>query len=606
LIDQEDEIHTLCLSEDPKERAEALKLLYFFRSLSDKQQAWEDFHKLTNDEDFFVKYRAAEILGYVFSQVPDKQQAWEDLIRLIDDKYLGVRSKAASAIVSVFPDVPYRQQVWNDLIKLTNDQHRLMGPRASDIFDFAFSYMPDKQQAWNDLIKLAKDKDGCMSYYAVDLLRHSFYIVPDKQQAWEDLHRLTNDEDWIVRSEATKALGSAFSHVPDKQQALNDLHKLTMDKNLGRDAIYSLGKVSIFKASMAEKEDDYKRELENAITLFEKCLNEFGEWCNPSSFCLPFYRSFYSIIFKGQATEEVNKYLADARDAVKDSKSKELLFEAVNNLANALNEVQNLKNLDLEAKKSELNFYRIYCDYAAEILSNVEEEAPYATVVIRKGLPILDRNLKELLKEIKETAKIIYKESKGTNTEEIAYVINKEVQKWEIGSQEYLKLQIENLVCLLKFYVPNTEDNYLILNKADKIMQEQDIVKQYMLLNNLIPQIITIQVSKKTDSILKEIQELRSSVDKLVTSNDELQRQQACIFMIQKNLEYIKNNIPEMRGKIDEVLNELYSSSGITYKLKVAIPLIPQLVTYEMETDVSKTVADSIHELKNQILLFKK
>lgn len=61
-----------------------------------------------------------------------------------------------------------------------------------------------------------------------------------------------------------------------------------------------------------------------------------------------------------------------------------------------------------------------------------------------------------------------------------------------------------------------------------------------------------------------------------------------------------------MRGKIDEVLNELYSSSGITYKLKVAIPLIPQLVTYEMETDVSKTVADSIHELKNQILLFKK
>ena len=143
--------------------------------------------------------------------------------------------------------------------------------------------------------------------------------------------------------------------------------------------------------------------------------NLLMRWDNPSQFCLPFYRSFHTIIFKKQeAKEEVNKYLAEAKAAIKGSKSKELLFEAVENLANALKEVQNLENLDLEAKKGELNFYRKYCDRAAELMRDTEETAPFATIAMRKGLPILDRNLKELLEEIQEKAKIACKESKGT------------------------------------------------------------------------------------------------------------------------------------------------------------------------------------------------
>ena len=129
----------------------------------------------------------------------------------------------------------------------------------------------------------------------------------------------------------------------------------------------------------------------------------------------------------------MDKYLAEAKDAIKGSKSKELLFEAVENLANALKEVQNLENLDLEAKKGELNFYRKYCDHAAELMRDTEETAPFATIAMRKGLPILDRNLKELLEEIQKKAKNACRESKGTDTEEIACAINREVQKWEIS-----------------------------------------------------------------------------------------------------------------------------------------------------------------------------
>ena len=109
-----------------------------------------------------------------------------------------------------------------------------------------------------------------------------------------------------------------------------------------------------------KKKKNTKRNWKKQLTFFEKAVQEsLYSIENPSQFCLPFYRSFYTIIFKKQeAKEEVDKYLAEAKNAIEGSKSKELLFEAVKNLANALKEVQNLGNLGFEAKKDKLNFYR--------------------------------------------------------------------------------------------------------------------------------------------------------------------------------------------------------------------------------------------------------
>jgi HEAT repeat protein len=102
-----------------------------------------------------------------------------------------------------------------------------------------------------------------------------------------------------VRSETAFSLGFSFSHLPDKQQAWDDLYRLKNDEasRVRSYANHSLGKISIFKASQAEKEEDYKDELEKAITFFEKAAQE-SEYFNPSQFCLPFYRSFHTILFK--------------------------------------------------------------------------------------------------------------------------------------------------------------------------------------------------------------------------------------------------------------------------------------------------------------------
>jgi hypothetical protein len=236
---------------------------------------------------------------------------------------------------------------------------------------------------------------------------------------------------------------------------------------------------------------------------------------------------------------------------------------------------------------------------------NVEEKVPFATTAIRKGLPLLDKNLTWILEEIQKKAKVICEKSKYTDAKEIAFVVNTEIQKWEIGSQEYLEVQLESFVFLLKSYIPNIQENNIILNRINKIQQESDIVKQYTLLNSLIPQIIDIKVSDKTNPIFNEIKELKESVDILTISIDEMQNPQDFLNIIQENLEEIKNDIPVMRVNIDKVLYDLYSPLSTTQKLKIAIPLIPLLAYYELETDVPKLVADRINELKNLALRFK-
>lgn len=59
------------------------------------------------------------------------------------------------------------------------------------------------------------------------------------------------------------------------------------------------------------------------------------------------------------------------------------------------------------SKRNKLNFYKTYWDRTEKIKRNAEEAAPLAITDIRKGLPILDRNLKEFLEEIQRKVRII-------------------------------------------------------------------------------------------------------------------------------------------------------------------------------------------------------
>ena len=423
-----------------------------------------------------------------------------------------------------------------------------------------FSLLPDKEQAWKDLIQWTSEERN-VRYGAAKALGSVFYHVPDKQKAWKDLHKLTNDEDSDVRYGAAKALGSAFSHVPDKEQAWKDLHKLTSDEDhvVRVNANHSLGKVSILKASQTKKDDDYKKELEKAIEFIEKAVQESAHSLfsfNPSQFCLPFYRSFHTIVFKKQeAKEEVDKYLVEAKDAVKGSKSKETLIEAVENLASALKEVQNLKNLDLEAMKGELNYYRQYCDRATELMRDTEETAPFATLAMKKGLPILDRNLKELLEEIQNKAKIVCKESKDTATEEIACAVSREVQKWEIGNQEEMTEMIEGLIEVFRLRMPHLPGYEHIFEEIEGIRDEKHLPKQYEMISKLVGLIpMFSSMPEYVVQIIKEIKEDTTNTNvKLDIMNQKLDNISYGIFKLKLDSHNLISNLLEMKKELEKL-----------------------------------------------------
>ena len=506
------DLHKLTHDKESYVRSKAAKALSSaFSQILDKQEILDDLHRLINDEDRRVRDCAAETLFSAFSDIPDKQQAWNDLLFVIhnDDSHVGRR--AANALGSYFVDMPDKQQSWNDLLTLTQDENNDVRSKAADAISSAFFYTPDKLQAWSELIRLTYDEDHYVRIRAIEALVSVLSQFPDKQLAWNDLIRLTNNEVRHVRYRATEVLGSTFSAMPDKQQAWNDLLRLTYaeDCEVRTSSNHSLGRVSIFMASQAETDEDYKKELEKAIQYFEIAVKEFSYY-NPAQFCLPFYRSFYTILFtKQKAKVEMNKYMEEAKSAIEGSKNKEMLFEAVENLAKALEEVHNLGNLDLQAKKGKLDFYRIYCDRAAEIMNDTNEKAPFATEVLRKGLPILDKKLKVLLEEIQEKAKIACNESKGTATEEIACAVSKEVLKWEISNQEEMTQKVEDVAYLFKTKIASLPENEFVLNKIEAMRSERNISKQYEALLFVIGQIPTVKVvsEQELDRKLLEFRE---------------------------------------------------------------------------------------------------
>ena len=209
--------------------------------------------------------------------------------------------------------------------------------------------------------------------------------------------------------------------------------------------------------------------------------------------------------------------------AIKRSKNKQLLFEAVENLAKALEEVQSLENKSLESKKDELSLYMEYCEQAADLMSETEQTSPYATEVLRKGLPILDRKLKSLLEEIQEKAKTACRESQGTDTAEIACAVSREVQKWEISSQEEMTQKVEDVAYMLKAKVANLPENEYVLNKIEAMRHERDLTKQYEALLFVIGQIPTVKVVPEDvviENINKVGQDLGIKLDDISQGNE--------------------------------------------------------------------------------------
>ncbi len=209
--------------------------------------------------------------------------------------------------------------------------------RLQRLWKLLCGQVPDKKNAWQDLIRLSKDKDSDVRESAAEALETAIRQVPDKVQVWRDLIRLTQDKNRYVQLCAANNLGIAFSQVPDKEAAWQDLIRLTQD--LDRDArmyaYHTLGSASVYKATETTNDDASKMELElkNAIANFEKSYLE-GSY-GPANFCYPFWKAYHAIVFQEPKKEEIQRYLAEAKKAVRGSEAKDELLKAIENLDEA-------------------------------------------------------------------------------------------------------------------------------------------------------------------------------------------------------------------------------------------------------------------------------
>lgn len=467
-----------------------------FPFMPDKQIAWMDLQKLAKDENGNVRSRAADALGQAFPFMPDKQIAWIALHILTKDEDWNVRYTIPIAIGQAFSLIPDKETAWLDLHNLINDEVFAVRGNAIEALGDVFPHIHDRQIAWKDLHKFATDGDMYIRLSVAYALGQAFPYIPNKKTAWIDLHKLAKDEECVVRSTASDALGQAFPYIPNKKTTWVDLHKLAKDEDweTRSNAVYALGRVSIFKAINAKNSKSFKDNIEKAIEFFDRASN-MSEYANPAAFCLPFYRSLHILLFTTKSEDaEIQRYLSEARDATEESKSKEKMLEAVVNLSNALKEVRSYTLEDIAARKQEFKTYAKYCFKAADCIKEVRETAPFAssiidTVLIEKGIPILDDKIKAMFKEVEKAAGSFCKSSRGTPQEHIArsaYEITKGLKQKNSprAAEIYFDKKIIPLLEAICELLPETSQSYynkkIEFNESDEFEQKLETTRDIM------------------------------------------------------------------------------------------------------------------------------
>jgi len=473
-------------------------------------------------------------IRYDFANLPNKEQAYEDLCGFAQNENWLVRRKAVGALGSVFEYIPDKKNAWTFLCsRLAQDRDESVQRSIADVLAAVFSHIPDKKQAWSDFNGLIKYDEGIVvRRLMTGVLSTIFPQIPDKEQAWEDLHRLTQSKDRTLKRLVAYALGHNFPQIPDKKQAWEDLQELADDNHwfVRTYAYYSLGRASIFKATETENEEEFRKEMQNAIKFFGISSKEATSLRNPSSFCLPFYRSFYTVTFEKEgAKDEVQRYLTEAKRASEGSKNKETLLEAIENLANALSEAQ--KVTDFEPMKFDLKAYMQYCNRAADQIRNAVEDAPGAAGILKRGLPIIDQRTKEILKEIQENAELISKNTQSTPFEDFGTNLSKlgknlSLVRDSIGLVKNI-MHLENILSNICDKMPEGVKGEAC--KSLKIAkQEQYIEDKLPPINNVLSIIssqinfielleITKNIDDKTDIIMEDVQKINTSCNLILT-----------------------------------------------------------------------------------------
>lgn len=589
-------------------------LAEIFEHIIDKERAWKNLIRFTQYKNDNVCEEAAYAINLSVSRFSNKDLAWTDLLQLAHHENDEVKNYAINGLGQIFHQVHNKDKAWQDLFELMHDEEPTICSRSSYLLNLAFPLVADKGQAWLDIHRLIYDENFYLRIHASYALGVNFALAPNKETAYSDLHVLTEDNCCEVREVVAHVLGQCFSQVPDKSQALMDLLKLAQDTeaDVKLFANYSLGKMSIARASESENESIFKKDLEEAIGYFEKSSLLGLENKNPAKFCFSFYKSLYIMMFRERdANKEAMKCLDEAKDVIKGSKSRKQLLEVIENWSNALIEAQIYHELDLNVIKGDLDKYRQYCERAVMLLEISVKRAPIAAKVLRKGLPLIDKQIKNLLGEIEDGTKNFCRATRNTQIEQIGRLTYKHAR----GLSEYGPSFVDSILNRLIIDLRNAGNR--LPKEASEIVKDQlknidnsDLFNKGMIISSILNSITLVLIAQE-EQLSRQEDDIKYLKDLIIMQFDNINYN---IFKIKLTSSDLKSSLCAMEKeliKLNSISKQLNNIGvDLNHLNDVTMPNFDELnldiirIIQEMEKNVlnlpqTKDTEKILHEIRN-------
>ena len=173
-----------------------------------------------------MKQHAADALGSCFSSVPNKDAAWSDLVRLTQNEDNYVKQHAADALGSCFPSAPNKDTAWSDLHRLTQNKDSFMRMSAYHSLGSASVYKATESKnngKFKDELKIAIDYFECSSResnraynparFCLPFYR-SYYAIISKQEAEVEVTKYLDEaKNASGRSEGRETLLKAVENL---------------------------------------------------------------------------------------------------------------------------------------------------------------------------------------------------------------------------------------------------------------------------------------------------------------------------------------------------------------------------------------------------------
>jgi hypothetical protein len=109
---------------------------------------------------------------------------------------------------------------------------------------------------------------------------------------------------------------------------------------------------------------------------------------------------------------------------------------------------------------------------------------------------------------LKKISKITYEKAKGTPSEDVARLVNENIQGWNVSDQKQMDTSLDSLIFILKMLVPNVPENEPLISKIDEI-------KNYIKVEELVAKVTIILPLIQTASIIGSI---KDKMDDLISS----------------------------------------------------------------------------------------